>query len=385
MQTIKKTIGFPFIFTNRGGSYYSASMIVKLMIESSDYDIVVFLPEKGIIDDLFSYKDVEIEYYNVSNRVQKKLYLSYGIVKKFLSIPYQILLYFKVLKALKNHQCDLLHVNDDATLIPWGLAARTKKVPVIWNVRQDKGNKFLDIVRRKIATYLIFNSIASSKRFKKKSEYEIVIYNLFDSTFNYNKTNNFDDSDNEYTTIGFVGSLQKRKRLEWFLKASIHASKKFSKLMFVVAGPDYSSGHYLKLINQTKLNMNGNSELKYLGEVSNIETVFQSLDIFCLTSITESFGRVVIEALLSDTAVIATNVGGVNEIIEDGYNGILVNPDEYEDFETALIRLIDSKDERAKLSKNGKKILKYKFDPKKQINKLKYVYSQIMESKVEKN
>ena len=380
MKFNKRVIGFPFTFTNRGGSYYSASNIVKVLKDFKDYEPVVFLPEIGKNSDLFDYNNVKVLSYNLNAKIQKKVYLSYGLFKKFISVPYQIVVYLKALKMLKIHPCDLIHINDDATLIAWGFAAKTRKIPVIWNVRQDKGSQILDILRKKIATYLIFNSEASTMRFKKKLENQTIVYNLFNQKKNINKLNHFYTGNSDKITIGFVGTLQKRKRPEWFLKAAIKASKKYSNLKFIIAGRDYSNGYYTGLIDQARKDFEKTIDLHYLGEVREIGTIFSSLDIFCLTSTSESFGRVVIEALLNDTAVIATRVGGVKEIIKDGYDGILVSPDYYGDFEKSLFRLIEDKAERIKLSSNGKEILKTKFNPKEQIDKLKNVYDKLLEN-----
>ena len=379
--TLKIKVGFPFTYTNRGGSYQSASMIIKKLSKNKSYDIIVFLPTKGFNDDLFEFENVTVVDYNLNKKIQDKVYKSSGISRKILSIPSQIKLYLKALRIFKQFKCDLVHINDDASLLAWGLSAKARKIPVVWNVRQDYGNKYIDLLRKKLASHIIFNSKATSNRFKNNDLNQSIIYNLFEIPSAHQDSM----SNDQIITIGFVGTLQRRKRLEWFLKAAIFASNQFNNLRFVIAGPDYSDGEYLNQINQTKTIIGEDSQLDYLGQVDDIYPVFQLMDIFCLTSSSEAFGRVVIEALINNTAVIATDVGGVKEIIDDEYNGILVNPNSYEEFKVSLLELIKDRVKRERLANHGLNILRDKFDPEKQIENLMNVYNSLLESKFEKN
>lgn len=96
------------------------------------------------------------------------------------------------------------------------------------------------------------------------------------------------------------------------------------------------------------------SELKALASAQGIEarvtfagfredmpTVMASFDVFALTSHREPFGMVVVEAMAAGRPVVATNAGGIPELVNDGINGILVPPRRPDDVARALLRLED--------------------------------------------
>ena len=78
---------------------------------------------------------------------------------------------------------------------------------------------------------------------------------------------------------------------------------------------------------------------------------YAAADLFAFSSVTETLGNVVLEAMSSGLPVIALRAGGVGETIESGRNGILVEPGEPpERFAAAICWLIDQTDERHKMA-----------------------------------
>ena len=86
--------------------------------------------------------------------------------------------------------------------------------------------------------------------------------------------------------------------------------------------------------------------------------------IYVMTSYTESFGIVLIEAMSHGIPCIAfDSAEGANEIIESGYNGYLIKNRNFEAMVKKIEDLVDNKDERVRIGKNAKKsIEKYSSD-----------------------
>ena len=80
--------------------------------------------------------------------------------------------------------------------------------------------------------------------------------------------------------------------------------------------------------------------------------------IFVLPALTEAFGVVILEAMASELAVIASNVGGIPEIIKNGVNGILINPESPADLAKELIRLIQNDKLRSDLIEQSRNDVK---------------------------
>jgi glycosyltransferase involved in cell wall biosynthesis len=103
-------------------------------------------------------------------------------------------------------------------------------------------------------------------------------------------------------------------------------------------------------------------------------------NVFILSSISETFGISILEAMEMDLPVIATKVGGVLDIIEDGKNGILIGPKSSSQIAKALIRILDHPAEAAKLVRAGKETVK-KFDWEEVIKQIEIVYADLTREK----
>ncbi len=99
-----------------------------------------------------------------------------------------------------------------------------------------------------------------------------------------------------------------------------------------------------------------------MGEKESASSFFPALDAFVLSSSWEGFPSVILEAMEAQTPVIATSVDGVPEIIQEGFNGFMVPPQNPKALANAIARLIDfPKDSRIVLVKNAYKSVLNRF------------------------
>ena len=100
-------------------------------------------------------------------------------------------------------------------------------------------------------------------------------------------------------------------------------------------------------------------KLNIISNIPNASKYLKNFDIFVLPSIKEGLPYVILEAGLAGLPVIASNVGGIPEIIENGKNGLLVSPANPKELTIAIKKLIDDKTLRETLAQNiREKILK---------------------------
>jgi N-acetyl-alpha-D-glucosaminyl L-malate synthase BshA len=93
-----------------------------------------------------------------------------------------------------------------------------------------------------------------------------------------------------------------------------------AKLVLIGDGPDRGAAEYL--VRKKKLQ----KDVTFLGKQDQVYTKLASADLFLLPSQLESFGLAALEAMACEVPVIATNVGGVPEVVEHGADGYLVEP-----------------------------------------------------------
>jgi len=125
-----------------------------------------------------------------------------------------------------------------------------------------------------------------------------------------------------------------------------------------------------------KLGLSGN--VIFLGTRTDIKDILHSSDIFLLTSIYEGMPNAILEAQACGVAVIATDVGGVSEIITDNFNGVLCKPKDIENIAEKLIHLIENPGFAEFLAKNALERLKTKFSCDNLISKTCAIYKNLM-------
>jgi glycosyltransferase involved in cell wall biosynthesis len=115
--------------------------------------------------------------------------------------------------------------------------------------------------------------------------------------------------------------------------------------------------------------LNINPYVLFLGKRDDINKILKISDIFALSSLAEPFGLVNIEAMTARKPVVATNVGGIPEIVEDGENGFLVPPADEHKLSEKIISLL--KDERLcrLMGEKGRKTVETKFSLDQMVNK----------------
>lgn len=95
-------------------------------------------------------------------------------------------------------------------------------------------------------------------------------------------------------------------------------------------------------------------DVSFLGKLKSVVQISASADVFILPSETESFGLAALEAMASGVPIIATNAGGLPEVIEHGVSGFLSNVGDTDDMVTNVLKIIDSKESIAKFKANAK-------------------------------
>lgn len=105
-------------------------------------------------------------------------------------------------------------------------------------------------------------------------------------------------------------------------------------------------------------------------EPSSLINIYHAVDVVVLTSKSESFGKVLVEANACGKPVVSTATTGAKEIIQDGYNGFLVPIGDAHAIAEKILYLINNPDIARKMGENGKTMAFEKFDGKKNIGKI---------------
>lgn len=166
--------------------------------------------------------------------------------------------------------------------------------------------------------------------------------------------------------VGCIGRIEPKKGQDTLLEAYKLANLENSKLIF--AGSVDDRKYFQKLQDYTKENdlTNRVEFLKFTYEVSRLMSTF---DCLVVPSHSETFGMVVLEGMACSLPVIATNSGGIPEIIDNGINGLLFEPKNVYELANCLKKIYFEIELRNKIAEKGLEKVKIKFDYEKNVNK----------------
>ncbi|MFC1485127.1 glycosyltransferase family 4 protein [bacterium] len=118
-----------------------------------------------------------------------------------------------------------------------------------------------------------------------------------------------------------------------------------------------------------------------LGWRRDIEDLLKIMDVFILTSASEGLPRGVMEAMASGVPIVATKVGGLNELIRDGYNGFLTYYRDIENLSEKVLKLLEDEELREKFIQNNYEILTQEFSVTKTVEDTKDFYIDLTQEK----
>lgn len=147
----------------------------------------------------------------------------------------------------------------------------------------------------------------------------------------------------ECPLIGMVASVRKIKGYEVFLRSAHRVLKKIPNAYFVCVGEQDS---YLSVLKDLSKKLNIEERIVWFGSIDNAFRILPHLTIAVLSSHSESFSNSVLEYAIAGNAIVATDVGGMREIITDGESGFLVPPNSPEALADRIVDLLENPEMR---------------------------------------
>jgi glycosyltransferase involved in cell wall biosynthesis len=149
--------------------------------------------------------------------------------------------------------------------------------------------------------------------------------------------------------IGTAGRLVELKGIEYLLSAASALRHDFPNLRLEIAGSGPLREKLESVASQTGLG----DRVKFLGWIDDIQSILPRWDIFVMPSLEEGFPIAALDAMAAGLPVVATRVGGVPELIEDGTTGWLVPPRDIESLGSRLRVLLSDRELRVRMGAAG--------------------------------
>jgi N-acetyl-alpha-D-glucosaminyl L-malate synthase BshA len=172
-----------------------------------------------------------------------------------------------------------------------------------------------------------------------------------------------------------VSNFRPVKRVPWLLRAFELATRGTkAELLLVGDGPDQQPARTLAR------ELGIHDRVFFLGERDALPELLAPADVFVLASSEESFGLSALEAMSCGTPVVATDVGGVREVVDDGVTGLLSALDDRETFAANLRALLFDRDRATAMGRAARQVAVERFARERVIPLYENVYQRVLAS-----
>ncbi|MFO0730164.1 MAG: glycosyltransferase family 4 protein [Nitrospiraceae bacterium] len=228
--------------------------------------------------------------------------------------------------VIADRGVDLVHANGSRAMVYAGLAARLAGRPAIWHVRVADSDGWLDRVLYRMASHIVVNSDAVQGRFAWASGRNVSrVHNGIDTE----RFTPMPEPEGLRASMGLtetdriivsVGRFVAYKGYGKLLEAAALLHRRDPSIHWLLIG----DGELRQELTVRRDELGLAKVVHVTGWVEDVRPLLSLADVFVLPSFGEHFGRVVVEAMAMGKPVVATNAGGVPEIVSDGETGVLV-------------------------------------------------------------
>lgn len=293
-----------------------------------------------------------------------------------------------VFRAVKVFNPDIVHAHSTKAGLATRFTCFVLRKPVLFtvhgwaftegrNIWERCLTAFAEYLAAKVTSKIICVSEYDRQlalRFKiAKPERLVVIHNGLDPRPFFTADGNFFRQRlglERLPVITFVGRIAPQKDLFTLFKAM----KVLSEGVLLVVGEGELRPWVERYIRENDLM----ERVRFLGARSDVPQILAASDIFVLSSRWEGLPYTIIEAMMARLPVVATHVGGVPELVEDGVTGFLVPPKDPRALAEAIQKLLDDPDLRNKMGRAGQEKALREFTLDRMLRETERVYEEVL-------
>jgi glycosyltransferase involved in cell wall biosynthesis len=295
---------------------------------------------------------------------------------------------------IEEVQADLVYLNTVVSLAG-AVAARRQGVPCVWHLREmfaDVGGEMrapswaVPLVRRIIRAHadrIVANSTATARNVLAGSEDGVdVIPNAVRAPF-FEEERTQEDARAVFSLsrdgpiVGVPGTLRPMKGHPFLFDAAASVLRERENLQVAVTGD--GDGEFVAQLKRQVDELGIADRVHFLGWVKDMPAFYRACDLVCIPSRAEPFGRTAIEAFATGTPVIATAVGGLQEIVTDGETGRLVPYGDEEALAAAVQQSLERPALRRKMANHARQVAEEKYHERVYKNRIGEVVASVKE------
>lgn len=299
-----------------------------------------------------------------------------SIISMFKTVP-------RLAEIIKKEEIDIVHARSRVPAWIAYFACRRTKAILITTCHGYYKKHFFSIVMGWAKRVIVLSNVIARHMIEDFSVPHERI-KLVPRSVDLEKFKYLDPSDKrkEDFNVGIIGRITPLKGHLHFIKAMARISRVIPRLKIWIVGDAPASKEAYKEELQILVRRLGLWHCtEFLGTQRDIPGILEHLDLVVLATTThEAFGRVVVEAQAAGVPVVATKVGGVIDIIQDGKNGLLVPPADSKSMAEAIIRIFKDPEFARQLSENAYAKVKEKYNVELMVKNTLDVYREALDN-----
>jgi glycosyltransferase involved in cell wall biosynthesis len=171
-----------------------------------------------------------------------------------------------------------------------------------------------------------------------------------------------------------IAVLREAKGIQYMVEAMNGIIQALPSAHYLIVG----AGEYESKLREKVKSTHLERHITLAGQRTDIPDILAASDLFVLPTLIDALPTVLIEAMAAGKAIVATNVGGVPEIVEHNINGLLTSPNDSQQLEECCLQLAQDQGKREAMESAGLKIVQEKFNIYKQVSTLSQLYTELV-------
>jgi glycosyltransferase involved in cell wall biosynthesis len=372
-----------YVFDNLefgGGERVFAQIINRLSGER--YKIMVACLPTGAFIEKIGESEVEVKSVDMRNRFNPRVIL-------------------QLADLMKREKVDIVHSQGARADFFARIAARLARVPIVVSTIAMPAEGFdVNPIRKLI--YMVFNRF--SERFvdrfmvvsdalektmieKHKIEPQRVVkiyngietdeYRISNEEVMCGKSRLMEEMglENEVPVIGAIGRLVWQKGFEYFIEAIPNVLKEIPEAMFLIVG----EGELKEKLKVKSEKLKVKDSLIFTGFRNDIKEILQSIDVLVMPSLLEGLPMILLEAMAMGKPIIATDIEGIKEVLENVKTGLLVPPKDPKALTDAIVDLLIHRDKAYQMGNKARTVVNEQFSVDTMVEKVEEVYQELLQ------
>ncbi len=374
----RRTILFPFVGDRVGGSHRSAISLIEALTRRG-FNTVVVLEVDGRLSEVLRREN--IPYVVVSSPMRRNVSSNsrLAVMQRFAKG------YRRARSILKQINPAIVHINDSPTLIAWGMPCKSLQIPYVWHQRTIAvPSRIISRFLSWAAKVICISKIVAESISTELEDRKVVVANPIslpapcsDNVRQIRKEINaqLQIPLEEVAVLLFIGNLREIKRPLVFADTVLALNVKLGvPSVGIVVGDNH--GQYAGKMNDRFRGRGLAKRLFFADFQLNVQDWIVLADVLVAPGIFEGFGRTLVEAMSLGVPVVAADVNGHREIINNRINGLAVEPDEPLEFAEAVREVLQDLELRKFVIEKGHLTVQ-EYSPSQHTRQVEKVYESI--------